>query len=170
MTMTQASIDDVLERWRELHPELDLTPIALWGSIARLAQLADRWTADNAARHGLQQGDADVLVALYRSGGALRPRDLRRAMLVGSGTLTPRVDRLVARGYAERVPDEADQRGTIIRLTEDGQAAAPPLVTDLLAIEAEILDRLPPETTDRLVDDLRALLEVAPTIEVPTSG
>lgn len=168
--MSDGTIDDVLERWRELHPEFDLTPVALWGSIARLAQLADRWTAENAAHHGLQQGDADVLVALYRSGGSLRPRDLRRAMLVGSGTLTPRVDRLVARGYAERRPDETDQRGTVIRLTDAGRAAVPPLVADLLTVESEILSQLPDETVHRLVEDLGALLEVVPTVEVPTSG
>lgn len=168
--MSDGSIDKVLERWRELHPEFDVTPIALWGSIARLAQLADRWTTDNAARHGMQQGDASVLVALYRSGGSLRPRDLRRAMIVGSGTLTPRVDRLVARGYAERVPDQTDQRGTVVRLTDEGRRAVPPLVADLLAVEAEILDRLPRETVHRLVDDLAALLEVVPAVEVPSSG
>lgn len=168
--MGDRSIDDVLERWRELHPELDPTPIAVWGSIARLAQLADRWTADNAAEHGISQGEADILVALYRSGGSLRPRDLRRAMLVGSGTLTPRVDRLVDGGYVERAPDEADRRGTVIRLTETGRGLVPPLVTGLLAVEAEILAQLPDGTVERLVEDLGALLAVAPTYEVPSSG
>lgn len=163
-------VADTLRRWRDLHPDLDLTTMTVWASIARLAHLADQWTARNAAEYGLRQGEADVLVALYRRGGALRHRELRRAMLIGSGTLSPRIDRLEGLGLVRRRPDETDRRGNVVALTEEGRQKVPALVRGLLAIESDILADLPSETVQRLAEDLTVLLQVTPVPEVPTSG
>ena len=43
-------------------------------------------------------------------------------MLVTSGTLTHRVDRLASRGCVERLPDPHDRRGVLVRLTPEGKA------------------------------------------------
>lgn len=163
-------VANTLQRWRDLHPDLDLTTMAVWASIARLAHLADHWTARNAAEYGLRQGEADVLVALYRSGGGLRHRELRRAMLIGSGTLSPRIDRLEGLGFVRRRPDETDRRGNVVELTDEGRQTVPALVRSLLSIESDILAALPTETVQRLAEDLSALVRVTPVPEVPTSG
>ena len=41
-------------------------------------------------------------------------------MMVSSGTVTNRIDRLEDAGPVERVPDERDRRGTLIHLTDKG--------------------------------------------------
>ena len=66
-----------------------------------------------------------MLAALRRAGAPyeLSPGKLLRETLVTSGTMTNRVDRLVARGYVERNPDPDDRRGVLVRLTPEGKAA-----------------------------------------------
>lgn len=163
--MADGAVKDALEQWGHLHPELDLRPMAIWGRIARLALLADRHRAAILASHGLQQSDIGVLAALYRHGGDLRPRELCRWMLVASGTITPRIDRLEAAGLAERLPDPDDRRGKVVRLTREGRALAPAVVAELLEVEAALLDPLPARSQDRLARDLAQLLAVVPDPE-----
>ena len=72
-----------------------------------------------------------MLAALRRAGAPyeLSPGRLLRAPLVTSGTLTNRVDRLVARGYVERNPDPAARRGELGQsLGQVGQFTGEPLV------------------------------------------
>lgn len=71
---------------------------------------------DVAAKLGLNPTD---LQAIHRLG--LAPDGLTAGQLGGqlgltSGAVTTAVDRLVARGYAERTPDESDARRRVIRL------------------------------------------------------
>ena len=49
-----------------------------------------------------------------------RPTDLFRALLVTSGAITKKVDRLVAAGLAERLPDPSHNGGFLVHLTKRG--------------------------------------------------
>jgi DNA-binding MarR family transcriptional regulator len=79
-------------------------------------------------------------------------------MMVGSGTLTPRLDRLEAAGWLRRRPDPDDLRGRVLALTESGRRRVPDLVERLLAVENHALAALPRTAVDRLVGDLSRLL------------
>lgn len=147
----------VVEEWRERRPDLDLTGMAVFARISRIARLADLRRAEVLEPLGLQQGDVSVLAALWRHPGGLRPLELRRTMLIGSGTLTARLDRLEAAGLLERRPDPDDRRGRLLHLTAAGERLVPEVVTDLLAIENELLAGLPPSVRDRLSRDLGRL-------------
>lgn len=147
----------VVEEWRERRPDLDLTGMAVFARISRIARLADLRRAEVLEPLDLQQGDVSVLAALWRHPGGLRPLELRRTMLIGSGTLTARLDRLEAAGLLERRPDPDDRRGRLLHLTGAGERLVPEVVTDLLAIENELLAELPPSVRDRLSRDLGRL-------------
>lgn len=160
--MTQDNVTEVIAQWRALHPEFDLGPMEVWGRIARLALLADQHRAGVLEQHGLQQSDIGILAALYRSDGALRPRDLRRWMLVASGTLTPRIDRLEESGLVQRRPDPDDRRGKVVQLTSSGRSLTPKVVADLLRAEAELMAQLPERIAQDLARDLSSLLGTLP--------
>lgn len=152
-------LDSILARWRELHPELDFAGMAVLGRIKRLARLLELRQAAVMAEYRLTQGDVDVLAPLYRAGRGLRPRELRRATMIGSGTLTPRIDRLQRDGYLRREPDPNDGRGTVLQLTDRGRDITPRVVADLLEIENALLGEISDATGRRLAVDLARLLE-----------
>jgi DNA-binding MarR family transcriptional regulator len=151
-------VDQVVDEWRSRRPDLDLTGMAVFGRIYRLTRLSDRLRGAALEPYGLQIGDVDVLAPLWRHGGGLRPLDLRAAMLIGSGTLTARLDRLEAAGLLERRPDPDDRRGRLLYLTAEGERLLPEVVTKLLDIENELLAALSPTARQRLAKDLARLL------------
>ncbi len=63
-----------------------------------------------------------VLFALRRGGPPFvsRPTDLFRVLLVTSGAITKKVDRLVEVGCVERLPDPGHKGGFLVRLTKKG--------------------------------------------------
>jgi DNA-binding MarR family transcriptional regulator len=64
----------------------------------------------------------------------LRPTELFRALLVTSGAVTKQVDRLVAAGLVERLPDPSHGGGFLIRLTERGGSIADDGMVSLVAV------------------------------------
>lgn len=158
----------VVAQWEARRPELDFTGMAVFGRIYRLTRLADRLRGAALEAYGLQLGDIDVMAALWRGGGGLRPLDLRGAMLIGSGTLTARLDRLEEAGLLERRPDPDDRRGRLLFLTSRGERLLPEVVAELLQIENDLLAPLPISVRNRLAADLGRLL--ASTEERGESG
>ena len=101
-----------------------------------------------------------MLAALRRAGPPyeLSPGQLVRETLVGSGTMTNRLDRLEARGLVRRRPDPDDGRGVRVRLSARGRARVDAAVADLLDRERDLLADLPSRDRDRLARLLRTVL------------
>lgn len=153
-------IDQIVDQWRRERPELDVSPLALFGRLLRAAHLADRELARGLEGHGLQSGWFDVLAALRRAGRpyALNPTDLMAATMLSSGGITKRLDRLAEAGLIERRPDPADRRGTLVRLTRKGRSVIDRALEAHLANEERLLLALAPGDQRRLDRLLRRLL------------
>ncbi|MFF0467344.1 MarR family winged helix-turn-helix transcriptional regulator [Micromonospora zamorensis] len=82
-----------------------------------------------------------MLAALRREGDpyALTAGQLSHRMLVTTGAVTKRVDRLIARGLVSRSVFEADARGRVVALTPAGMTLIDQLIEEHLANEARIL-------------------------------
>lgn len=115
-------VDHALAQWQAECPELDLSPLAVLGRVFRLATIAMRNVDHSYRAHGLQQGEFDVLATLYRYGTpyALNPQRLAEALLLSSGAMTNRLDRLQSAGLLTRRPNLDDRRSVIVALTEEG--------------------------------------------------
>jgi DNA-binding MarR family transcriptional regulator len=74
---------------------------------------------------------------------------------------------LEARGYVERVPDPADGRAKIIRLTDQGAEAKTVALEIFAEIEAEWAERIGPERVEALRDALEVLYELERSAPVP---
>jgi len=109
----------------------------------------------------VESWEFDVLAALRRAGRPyeLTPGALLRQTLVTSGTMTNRVDRLVARALVVRRPDPADRRGVLVRLTTEGKRTVDAAFESLLAREADLLADLPAEDRTRLAALLKQLMD-----------
>jgi DNA-binding MarR family transcriptional regulator len=153
-------VDGLLAAWQRERPDLDVRPLAVLSRVTRLARHLDRARRAAFAEHGLEAFEFDVLAALRRAGPPyeLTPGRLLRETLVGSGTMTNRLDRLEGRGLVRRLPDPADGRAVRVRLTVEGRSRVDGAVSDLLHRERAVLAGLPAADRERLADLLRSLL------------
>jgi len=120
--MTSDPVDAILGQWRRERPDLDASPMGVMGRVARLSKHLDRSIQDTVSEFGLNPGEFDVLATLRRSGSPyqLSPTDLFNALMVTSGTMTHRIDRLEQADFVKRIPDPGDRRGTLIQITPKG--------------------------------------------------
>ncbi|GAB0107564.1 MarR family winged helix-turn-helix transcriptional regulator [Nocardia sp. JMUB6875] len=89
-----------------------------------------------------EEGYGDLTVAQGRLAGRIGPQGTRLTELAEQAQITKQtagflVDQLVRAGYVERVPDPADARARLIRLTARG--------LELAALSNEIADRVQSE-------------------------
>jgi DNA-binding MarR family transcriptional regulator len=157
---TPDHIDVILAEWGRERPDLDVSPLGIFGRLFRTAHLADAALAGGAREHRLQMGWFDLLAALRRAGEPyeLNPSELMRATLLSSGGVTKRLDRLAEAGLVERRPDPTDRRGTLVRLTRKGKATVDRAVETHVANEERLLRSLRPADRRALDNLLRTLL------------
>src|SRR5664279_1275852 len=161
--MSAAPIDEVdriVNAWQRERPDLDIAPLTILSRVLRLARHLDLARGSAFAEHDLEGWGFDVLSALRREGAPyeLSPGQLVAQTLVTSGTMTNRVDRLVARGLVSRGPDPSDRRGVTVTLTTAGRALVDAAMADLLERERILLSQLPPAQRQHLAELLRRLL------------
>lgn len=101
-----------------------------------------------------------MLATLRRSGAPYRlsPGALLRSMMVTSGTMTNRIDRLEEKGLVRRVPDPEDRRGILVELTEQGRELVDIVLISHVANEERILKALSKEEQQTLATLLSKLL------------
>ena len=152
-------VDRIVDAWERERPDLDFEPLQVLSRVGRLARHLDRARRSAFAASDLESWEFDVLSALRRAGAPyqLSPKALLQQTLVSSGTMTNRIDRLVARRLVERRTDPRDGRGILVIMTPEGQARVDASISQLLTAEAELLDRLSPTDRARLAGLLRKL-------------
>lgn len=101
---------------------------------------------------GLQPGEFDVLATLRRSGEPymLSPTTLYEALMISSGGMTNRLDRLERAKLVERRPDPNDRRGKLIALTDDGKQVIDETIGRHVANEERLLSVLTPAEQEKL--------------------
>ncbi|MGL5860310.1 MAG: MarR family winged helix-turn-helix transcriptional regulator [Phycicoccus sp.] len=131
-------------QWRAERPDLDTSPMLVVGRIHRVGAALTPLLVEVFERHGLGEGEFDILATLRRQGEphALTPGDLAARTMVTSGAVTKRVDRLEARGLVERRPSDRDGRSRMVRLTARGRQVVDVAVTEHVANEHRLLARL----------------------------
>lgn len=153
-------IDRLVEQWNRERPDLDVWPTEIIGRISRAARLFERRMEGVFARHGLHGGRFDVLAALRRAGPPhrLSPTDLYNSLLISSGAMTHRLERLARDQLVHRVPDPHDGRSLLVELTPEGLAAVDAAFEDHLRNEYAMLESLSADERTELGEALRRLL------------
>lgn len=153
-------VDRILEQWRTERPDLDLSPMDVFGRIGVLARVLTPMTEAVAIERGLRQGEFDVLTALRRVGSpyTLIPSELSDMLMMSRAGMTNRLDRLEAAGLVERTLDPADRRSFRISLTEAGLKLVDEAMTEHAANLHRLAKGLTEEELTVLSDGLRKLL------------
>jgi len=155
------TVDMIVAQWKAERPDIDASPMQVIGRISRLAADLDPLLAPVFTSRGLGDGEFDVLATLRRSGEPfeLSPGDLGASMMVTSGAVTKRVDRLERSGLVTRRVSDVDARARVIRLTAEGRRIVDEAVVDHVANEERLLSGLSAAERETLAGLLRKLGE-----------
>lgn len=153
------AVDRITGQWRQVRPDLDVSPIEIVGRVSRLSRLIDRRLEENFARFGIESWMYDVMATLRRHGEPyeLSAGDLVSQSMVTTGAITNRIDRLEQRGFVERA-GAADRRKVIVRLTPAGLAMVEQVVTAHLDTERALLASLSDRQREQFAGLLRTVL------------
>ncbi|MFE7842923.1 MarR family winged helix-turn-helix transcriptional regulator [Streptomyces sp. NPDC057474] len=153
-------VDAIIEQWAVARPDLDTTAMEVFGRVYRLSRaLGDRMEKAY-ARFGISRGEFDVLATLRRSGEpyALSPRQLSATLMLTTGGMTGRLDKLERADLLRRSPDPHDRRALQVTLTDEGLRLIDEAVGAGLAVQTEALSHLNDEQAGQLADLLRMLV------------
>ncbi|WP_411104875.1 MarR family winged helix-turn-helix transcriptional regulator [Streptomyces sp. cmx-4-9] len=158
------AVSAIAAQWKRERPELDTAPLLVIGRLFRLVDALDQRLRPPFRAAGLGAGDFDVLAALRRSGApyALSAGELSRTVLVTTGAITKRVDRLSARGLVTRSVDASDSRGRLVALTDEGVALTDELIAVHLDNQRRLLSGLSTEEQTHLAALLTQLGSTLP--------
>jgi DNA-binding MarR family transcriptional regulator len=158
--MAGDGVDRILEQWARERPELDTEAMGIFGRIYRIARASGDAMEATYGRFGITRADFDVLATLRRSGEpfALTPSALTGALMLTSGGITGRVDRLERAGLVARSPSPTDRRALLVTLTPAGQGVVDKAVVAGLETQRSLLAALPPARRRELDGLLRDLL------------
>ncbi|MEU3287647.1 MarR family transcriptional regulator [Streptomyces longwoodensis] len=156
----QDPVDAIVEQWAAVRPDLDTAAMEVFGRIFRLSRAMGDRMEKAYAPLGLARGEFDVLATLRRAGEpyTLSPRELSATLMLTTGGMTGRLDKLERAGLLRRSPDPHDRRGLRVTLTEQGLDLVDRAVGAGLAVEREALSALNAQQAGQLADLLRELL------------
>ena len=166
--MQEDEIDRIVRQWNRERPQLDVSATHVLQRISRIFLLQTASFAAIFDRYGINFGEFEVLAALLRSGPPyqMSPTRLVDAVVLSSGAMTNRIDRVEALGLVERLPDPSDRRGTLVALTREGRDMVDAAVVAHLANEERLLGELSASERGTLARLLRKLLVSEPFAEL----
>ncbi|MER5900521.1 MarR family transcriptional regulator [Streptomyces mirabilis] len=160
MKTPQDPVDAIIEQWATVRPELDTAAMEVFGRVFRLARAMGDRMEKAYAPYGISRGEFDVLATLRRSDApyTLSPRQLSATLMLTTGGMTGRLDKLERAGLLRRSPDPHDRRGLQVTLTDKGLRLIDEAVGAGLAVQTEALAHLDEERAGQLAALLRELL------------
>ncbi|WP_133884366.1 MarR family winged helix-turn-helix transcriptional regulator [Glycomyces sp. NRRL B-16210] len=157
--MDEDAVDRIIAQWHRELPDLELDSMALFGRLHRVSRKLGARLHRLRSQQGLGRNEFDVLASIRRSGPPfiLSPKEISATLMLSSGGLTGRLDKLEAAGYIERLPDPADRRGLKVRMTDLGREVIETAVRTGLDVQEEALDVLSEDERRQLGELLRKL-------------
>ncbi len=146
------AVDEIVAQWRDQRPDLDPSPIALFGRVHRVYLRYQAVIARGFGDFGLNSASFDVLAALRRAGPPYRKTasELASGSLLSSAGVTFRLDRLEQAGLIERQRDDRDRRVVYSQLTEAGLEVIEQAIAKHLEYEHRLLVGLTPREQTQL--------------------
>jgi len=151
------AIDRMMEAWREQLPGLDPSSLGVVGRVIVLARHLERSVTEALVPHSLSLGEFDILATLRRQGpkGGLTPGQLLGSVMLSSGGMTARLDKLETAGLIERRQDPTDRRGVVVELTAKGRKSIDTATATRFAEAQQSLPKLSAQEMKTLAGMLR---------------
>lgn len=141
-----------VSQWPEIDPDTE----SIVNRVETVGRYLDRAAVESREAVGLSHGDLKVLLRLSR--GRRSHGDIARELLISTGTMTNRLDKLEAAGLLSRHPDPADRRGVLVELTAEGRTTLDRYIELQAGREKRLLAGISPEEKRQLSDLLRRVV------------
>lgn len=151
------SVDDLIDEWGQVAPELDLATVAVVARLGRVRTLISMRMDAVFESHGITAADFAAMSILRRR-GEVPMRSIADRLYLTPGTVTPRIRRLAEAGLVRVRPDAADARVRLVSLTAAGRQRFDEVVPDHLDGQREALRVLDKAQCSQLAELLRVLL------------
>lgn len=137
-------LDLVVKQWHQEKPHLDTTPMALIGRLLRISKHLETRITQCHKRFDLTFGEFDVLATLRRAANdsCLTPSELISALLLTSGAMTHRLDKLNEKELIVRSHSELDRRSVTVALTDQGRLLIDEAIEQHVALLKELVSVL----------------------------
>ena len=147
---------DIASRFSQIDPEVE----GVVGRLSAINKHISRTFDETLARHGLNHGEYRLLLRLATRSedNRMTAGELGRALLLSSGAMTNRLDRLESAGLVERIRDPRDRRGVLVALTDAGRQTIDGAVTEQAAKEISVMGVLGSNDLKQLNKLLRKVL------------
>lgn len=153
-------VDRLRAQWARELPDLDTEPMGILGRASRLTNLHRISMEETFGKFDLDRGEFDVIATLRRSGPPYRltPTQIYTSLMISSGGLTHRLDRLEKAGLIRREKSEQDGRSMLVALTDAGITRVEEACRAHVANGFAFLEALDAKERRQLADLLRKLL------------
>ncbi|WP_019612746.1 MarR family winged helix-turn-helix transcriptional regulator [Psychromonas ossibalaenae] len=137
-------LERVTAQWAKEKPHLDTSAMQLIGRVMRLNKHFESKIALCHKSYDLKLGEFDVLATLLRSGNDyyLTPSQLISSMMLTSGAMTNRLDKLEAKGLIIRVHNKQDRRSISVALSEAGIKLTNEVIEQHVKVQQELVSSL----------------------------
>lgn len=157
--MESDRVDEIVAQWHRERPGLDVSGMEVIGRLSRLDRAIRPLLEKVFAQHDLESWEFDVLATLLRHGAPhqLTPGQLMDSVMITSGAMTNRIDRLEQRGLVAREKNPDDRRQVLVTLTGTGRKKVGAALVDHAANEARIVSALDSTQRSQFIEALRVL-------------
>ncbi|TKB49693.1 MarR family transcriptional regulator [Ferrimonas sediminicola] len=156
--MPSDHVDRLLEQWKKERADLDCSPIGVVGRISRCCRLMELDLIKVFKNHNIDSIEFDILASIRRSCGPMTPTELYRTLMLSSGAMSTRLEKLVQKGFVTRTSSDSDRRSCVVSLTPEGKALIDKAFTDHVANEDRLLSPLSSDERQQLASLLRRWL------------
>ena len=153
-------IDELQRDWRRQRPDLDPKPIGVVLRIQALAKILGNQAAEKLQQYDLQWWQYDVMATLRRQGEPfiMPATELAASVMLTSGAMTNRIDRLEDEGLVRRIKDANDLRRVLVQLTREGLKLIDSAAEARFETATEAMEGLTEQQRDSLNNLLRLVL------------
>ncbi len=155
------AIDRALLQWDKERPDLNTKPMAMLGRLMRLSKILEARIAEVHKKYDLKMGEFDVLATLRRAGSPYRltPSELLASMLLTSGAMTNRLDKLENKGLIVRHHSKADRRSIEVELSDKGLQLANEVIVEHVMTQENLVSSLSPDEQEQIGQCLKLWLQ-----------
>jgi DNA-binding MarR family transcriptional regulator len=144
------------DQWRAARPDLDLTPMTLFGGLKHANAMLEFLLEPVFETSAISSSEFDVLFHLRHAPEPIIARRLAQTMGKSAAALSKALTKLERRGLVKRVANPADKRSALVTISDTGAAAVDDVIPRRLVLEAEVIDAL----TDRQSSDVARAFRV----------